>query len=318
MKKTIIYILFVVILVSALVACSENTAFDPNSTEVSRDTSYESIITVDPVNDETNEPKYDINGNLITSHNGKPDPILTEKASFWDGQKALKFVASNGYEISYRLYVPIDYSEEYAYPVLTCLHGLGDGGTDNRAQIDNIVTDIGFNKSYSPLSQAIIIMPQSPDDNWVDYGPIGYSVDEVMISGSIEGIIELIDCINATYSTNLNRQYIMGSSAGGFGTWYVISKYPEKFTAAAPCCGGGDPNYSAILKDIYIHVYHDSTDDVIPVIASRRMVYAIKGAGGEKIEYTETNGYAHNPLVGLGIAGKLDVFEWLFSKTKVQ
>lgn len=272
------------------------------------------VLSVSEVNTEK-EYEYDENGNRITSHNGKPDPVITEDVNFFQGQRAEIFSASNGYRIPYRIYVPLDYDEKYAYPVIVFFHGLGSGGIDNSQHLYSWMIVDSF-KENSALTQAIIISPQSPDDCWVDYGLCGYSMDEVEYTNSMDGVIELLDHINATYSTNLNRQYVLGSSAGGFATWYAISKYPEKFTAAAPCCGGGDPNYAYLLKDMYIHVYHDVTDDTIPVIGSRRMVDAILGVGSEKLEYTETNGYGHDPWGGLDREGKLDVIDWLFSKVK--
>src|SRR5690348_18388786 len=34
------------------------------------------------------------------------------------------------------------------------------------------------------------------------------------------------------------RTYLTGLSMGGYGTWFLAGKYPGKFAAIAPICGG--------------------------------------------------------------------------------
>lgn len=227
------------------------------------------------------------------------------------------FAASNGCELPYRLFIPIDYDESYAYPVLLTLHGMGNRGTDNEIQLEGFRFQEALVNLDHQLNRCIIVAPQCPhDDIWVRYMLAGYSADDVPMSSAMEALVELLDYIDVTYSTHPGRKYVIGASMGGFGTWDIITRYPDKFAAAVPICGGGDPAYAYELKDMYIHVYHDVGDDTIPVIAARRMVDAIKAVGGERIEYTETTGYGH------GIAGyilnkdDLSIYDWLFSKVK--
>lgn len=69
----------------------------------------------------------------------------------------------------------------------------------------------------------IVISPQVPDGAWWD--------SEILDA--------LIDHILETYPIDSNRIYVTGLSMGGYGTWDVITKYPERFAAAIPICGGG-------------------------------------------------------------------------------
>jgi predicted peptidase len=41
------------------------------------------------------------------------------------------------------------------------------------------------------------------------------------------------------YKIDEKRQYITGLSMGGMGTWSLICKYPDKWTAAAPSAVAG-------------------------------------------------------------------------------
>ena len=81
---------------------------------------------------------------------------------------------------------------------------------------------------------------------------------------------------------------------GGFGTWDAISRYPEKFAAAFPVCGGADSTKAEVVKDMPIYTFHGEVDWDVPIAGTRVMVEAIKSAGGTKITYTEYAGKGHN------------------------
>ncbi|MFM8185355.1 MAG: prolyl oligopeptidase family serine peptidase, partial [Alphaproteobacteria bacterium] len=46
--------------------------------------------------------------------------------------------------------------------------------------------------------------------------------------------------LSSPFKVDSNRVYVTGLSMGGFGTWELLQRYPEKFSAAIPVCGGGD------------------------------------------------------------------------------
>ena len=44
------------------------------------------------------------------------------------------------------------------------------------------------------------------------------------------------------YKIDAKRLYLTGLSMGGFGTWSLAAKYPDRWAAIVPICGGGDPS----------------------------------------------------------------------------
>jgi len=52
--------------------------------------------------------------------------------------------------------------------------------------------------------------------------------------------MNLIEEILKKYPVNQKKIYVTGLSMGGFATWDIISRFPGKFAAAIPICGGGD------------------------------------------------------------------------------
>ena len=97
----------------------------------------------------------------------------------------------------------------------------------------------------------------------------------------------------AKYPVDLDRVYVMGHSMGGFGTYAWITAHPERFAAAAPICGGGNPSQAARIKDIPIWVFHGLKDDAVPIQKSYDMVEALRKLGG-RVRFTLYTNGGHN------------------------
>ncbi len=312
--------LFCVILTA--VSCGESATTTVGATETTAPTTTPvSLTTTAPVVT-TTTPATTTPAPVTTTvpvSTGKPDPVANPNQKVLDPKTAFEakvFEATNGLDLPYRIYIPEDYSEEYAYPVVVVLHGAGERGTDNTNQLNNLVPNL-FIKKNSPLYQAIVICPQCPTDTqWVNtpWANGNYSVDRVPISKPLQATVELLDSLIDTYSINTNRQYVMGLSMGGFGTWDLLMRYPERFAAAIPFCGGADTSKAASLVNIPIHTFHDTTDGTVPCAGTQAMVEAIKAAGGKLIEYTETSRYGHD--VWSPGSRSLALFNWLFEQRK--
>ena len=77
-------------------------------------------------------------------------------------------------------------------------------------------------------------------------------------------VIALVDSI--IYANSKNKQlkiYLTGISMGGFGTWELLQRFPEKFKAAMPICGGADTGLACNLKGIPIWAFHGKNDKVV-------------------------------------------------------
>jgi len=304
--KRVTLLLILVMIVSIFAGCAKTDENDA-PVETTVDTSDKAEITQAEAKEEPELIEVKPNPPAVTASKR----IIVSR----DFEKAT-FSASNGCELPYRLYIPIDYDASYAYPVLLMLHGMGEIGTDNNSHIKSPGLQAAFMDLDHEIYRCIIVAPQCPYDRWCGYNLGGYSIDDTPITEPMEAVVELLDYIDTNYSTHPGRKYVMGGSMGGFGTWDIITRYHDKFAAAVPFCGGGDSAYAEELKDVYIHIYHDIEDDTIPVIAARRMYKAIKAIGGERIEYTETSGYGH--LIERNVLNENDysIYDWLFEKVR--
>lgn len=230
--------------------------------------------------------------------------------------EAHTFLASDGTCLPYRLYVPYDYDASRNYPVLLFLHGAGERGADNLKQLNLMLPDLFRNRSGTPLTDAIIVAPQCPNEpeRWVDTSWLdgNYSTDQVKISNELSAVMELLGKISSEYSVDADRRYVMGLSMGGFGTWDLLMRYPDYFAAGIPICGGADPARAAQLACMPVWTFHGSADAVVPVSGTREMVAALKAAGSTCIRYEEFEGEGH--VIWGTVAARKDVINWLFEQ----
>jgi len=198
------------------------------------------------------------------------------------------------------------------YPLVLFLHGAGERGSDNEQQIIHI-KELFLNLKNQNKFQAFVIAPQCPSGKrWVE---VNWSAKSHTIpneaSWAIKNTIVLFEEIIEKFPIDTNRIYITGVSMGGYGTWDMISRYPEKFAAAIPICGGGDESIADRLKNMPIWAFHGDNDKVVPVERSRNMIKAIKRAGGNP-KYAEYKGVGHGSWIRAYKEKAL--LEWLFEQ----
>lgn len=224
----------------------------------------------------------------------------------------------DGYTMKYRLFIPRNYDCGEKYPLLVFLHGAGERGDDNEAQITQCLQQ-AFNDISSPIYDSVVIAPQCPNDaKWVNtsWEEPTYSVSEVPESRELEAVCGIIDEVRDFCNIDDDRIYVAGYSMGGYGTWDMLSRHGSRFAAGIPICGGADPSYARLLKRIPIRTFHGSADTCVPVKATRTIYAAIKREGGEEISYTEFEGCGHN--IWNNVFADRDNIEWLYSQSRVE
>lgn len=235
-----------------------------------------------------------------------------------NAQDAIQMTAQRIYKnkqaesLPYRIYLPPQLLTS-PMPVVLFLHGAGERGDDNNAQVIHGIKDmIDWSIKHEP---AIIIAPQCPEgQRWaeVDWNKLSHTMPPE-ISSPMKLALEILDKVVADYPADKNRLYITGLSMGGYGTWDIIQRLPRKFAAAIPVCGGGDITGAPLFKDLPIWAFHGDADTSVPVSRSRDMVAALKACGGN-VKYTEYPGVGHNSWSAT--YSNPAVLQWLFSQRR--
>ena len=219
--------------------------------------------------------------------------------------------------LPYRSFVPNLIREGKKYPLLLFLHGAGERGTDNTAQLKHVVWQL-FEKENAPCREAFVLVPQCPEGSrWVDVAfNCGKFVqgEGKLSTPALDAAIELVRKTAEENPIDPDHIYVMGISMGGYGTWYALSHSNGLFAGGIPICGGGDPAWASELVPLAIHAFHSSDDGAVPVIGSRTMVDACQKAGCKRIRYTEYNYTGHGSWITA--AETPGLIEWLFAQTK--
>ena len=177
----------------------------------------------------------------------------------------------------YLLFLPKDYNARSTnrWPLMLFLHGAGERGSDLKKVAVHGPPKVVKSRPDFPF---IVVSPQCPtDETWSD-----------------EVLLGLLDEVIKKHKVDTNRVYLTGLSMGGYGTWSLGLKYPERFAAIAPICGGGERIHvllssrkkAAALKSLGVWAFHGAKDNVVPPEESERMVDALKKAGVREVELT--------------------------------
>jgi len=174
--------------------------------------------------------------------------------------------------IPYLLFVPEDYDASgEPMPLLLFLHGLGESG-DGDFEVLKVHGPPKFLDSR-PDFPFIVASPQCPKPASRDEIPIAWKADQ---------LIQLVDRLVEELNVDQDRVYITGLSMGGYGTWRLVANYPDRFAAAVPICGGGEPEkWATALARVPIWAFHGAKDETVPVARSEEMARAVRAAGGD-------------------------------------
>lgn len=231
-----------------------------------------------------------------------------------------------GAERTAALYVPPDYSERAAWPLIVYLHG-GGGKGDNEGNAINEWLD------RQPIARtvrdrpegvpALVLVPRCPEGKiWspVPRDPVQskWRLDrhglepipdaEVHVTAAIEAASE-------SYAVDADRITVAGHSMGGEGSIRYAAIHADRIAGVAPSAGSA----VIVLEDapalarIGVWIFQGENDQLSTVALARRMVAAIRSAGGEP-RYTEYEDVGHG-TARLAF-GDPRVIEWLLEQKR--
>ena len=188
-----------------------------------------------------------------------PLSVLASSAS----QSAESATVQAAFTYPYLLALPPGYASDGAqrWPLLIFLHGMGQRGTDlAKVRLHGPPKLIDEGRTF-PF---IVISPQCPEDEW----------------WNLSGVEAFIAAMVGRYRVDPDRVYVTGLSMGGYGTWALAQRHPERYAAIAPICGGGEPKWAGRLRDLPVWAFHGAKDITVPPSNSQEMIDAIVAAGG--------------------------------------
>ena len=245
-------------------------------------------------------------GHLLQAQEILPDTSLFEAHCHVEGNDTLP----------YRLYrsMKADTMTE-ALPMVIFLHGAGERGNDNCMQLKHCIRFF-LDDTISSQYPFLLMVPQCPNEKrWVntDWSLPEHTMDSVP-TAELQGVRNVLDSLIDCGVVDSTRVYICGISMGGFGTWDALQRWPEKFAAAIPICGGGDPAYADRMKDVPVYIFHGLLDEIVMPSRSIQMYDVLQKAGNKEavlVTYPEIGHGCWDEA--FSTAG---LFGWMFEKKR--
>ncbi|RNL95133.1 phospholipase [Sinomicrobium pectinilyticum] len=230
-----------------------------------------------------------------------------------------QFVSGND-TLLYRVLYPENYTVTKKYPVVLFLHGAGERGSDNEAQLTH-GSSLFKKDTVRQQFPAIVIFPQCPREDYWANARVKRNKTPLKIrfrygrkpTKALGLVMKLMDSITTTPSIKKDQVYIMGLSMGGMGTFELLYRKPEMFAAAIPVCGGGRPaSVKKYATEIPLWIFHGAKDNVVDPMLSVKMVKRLLREGGHPkfTLYENANHNSWDPAFA-----EPDLLAWLFSKT---
>lgn len=183
--------------------------------------------------------------------------------------------------LPFRYFVPPGYDPQQAYPLIIFLHGAGERGSDNEAQLNNNANGAMHLLDDANLAMQPVFMVAPQCWGW-------WSGDQ------LEAALRLTDQMAATWNIDRDRVYLTGLSMGGMGAWAGAIAHPDEFAAVIAMSGNGPTDATSIAKvrDLPFWFFHAANDDTVSVSGSDHIVAALRAAGADTI-YTRYAGGGH-------------------------
>jgi predicted peptidase len=210
---------------------------------------------------------------------------------------------AKGDTLPYRILFPQDFDPTKKYPLIMVLHGAGERGSDNEAEL-KYGTGLFMKDTIREKYAAIVIYPQCPASGfWSNVKMVKDSATQKLkfifqtdapATKAMQDLMGLVDELLDKPYVNKHKVYVGGLSMGGMGTFEIIRRMPNTFAAAFAICGGDNTlNAEKYAKKTPLWIFHGQKDSVVPYEHSESMVAALTAAGG-KPKYTLYPNDDHN------------------------
>ncbi|UCE42929.1 MAG: prolyl oligopeptidase family serine peptidase [Candidatus Aminicenantes bacterium] len=183
----------------------------------------------------------------------------------------------SGLKLRYTLSLPRRYTPTTSYPLVVALHYGGNVTPFYSKDFLASFVEPALEDLY-----AIMVAPDCPSEGWIN--PV-----------SETAILELMILLMEEYNIDSNRIILLGYSMGGAGTWYMVARHPDLFSAAVPISAPADMPAIPTIQDVPLYIIHGEKDELFPSLDVKSLCQKQKNNGAE-IEMITVTGASHYQL----------------------
>jgi predicted peptidase len=131
-----------------------------------------------------------------------------------------------------------------------------------------------------------------------------------------EDLAAIIQTVVDQYRGDRRRVYLTGLSYGGYGTWYMASKYPDLWAAINPIVGWGHPDLMKPIATNRIPVWAiaGGRDEGVPVRYFYPGLNKLESLGHPDVRFTVHEDMGHDTWRRV-YAGE-DIYSWFLAQRK--
>lgn len=207
-------------------------------------------------------------------------------------------------EQPYGLYLPPDYDEARAYPLVISLHG---AGSNHRLNLRRVFgkSNVGDETDV----EASRYFPEWEDREYIVATPLARGT--MGYQGVAEkDVLDVLADVKQRFSIDENRVYLTGLSMGGGGTLWLGLSRPDLWAAIAPVCPAppqGTDRLAANALHLPVRIFQGGADPVVRPEGTRAWVERLRELG-TRVEYDEYPGVLHDSWVQAYRGGQ--IFDW--------
>jgi pimeloyl-ACP methyl ester carboxylesterase len=129
-------------------------------------------------------------------------------------------------------------------------------------------------------------------------------------------VIGILDDVLRERQGDPARQYLTGVSYGGFGTWYLAGKHPERFAAIVPVVGYGHPESMPAIAAAKLPVwcFAGGRDGAVKASYFYAGMNRLEALGDQEFRFTIEADMGHD--VWARVYAGNDVYDWLLAHAK--
>lgn len=244
-------------------------------------------------------------------------PLAAQEASAFKPELFIH----KGDSLPYQILYPDGFDPEKQYPLVLVLHGAGERGKDNAAQLMH-GSRLFLHEETRKKYPAIVVFPQCPRDSYWSNVEVNRSFGFMKLNFQTNGeptsamklLLELLGDLKLRPYINKKQLYVGGLSMGGMGTLELLRREPKTFAAAFAICGGDNLANAKKYKAVPLWLFHGSKDEIVPVELSETLAEQLENIGAKNIKLTLYPEVKHNSWDKA--FAEPDLLPWLFSKRK--
>ncbi|MCA0894367.1 carboxylesterase family protein [Microbulbifer agarilyticus] len=162
---------------------------------------------------------------------------------------------------------------------------------------------------FSPIGE---MQPGEMVDEWGQVAPL-------LPDGWERGEQDLLNILQHTAErlrVDQSRIYLTGISYGGFGTWYMASRHPQKFAAIAPVVGWGHPDFMPPIAEASLPVwaFAGGRDTAVQKSHFFGGINKLEQESDAEVRFTIHEDMAHD--VWRRVYEGQDIYDWLLKQRR--